>query len=73
VVLSAPLSSQVPGALTPSEREVLACVARGLSNAEIARVRQTSVRTVANQVGSLLRKTGATSRVELSRIVSRGS
>jgi DNA-binding NarL/FixJ family response regulator len=51
---------------------VLACIARGMSNAEIARVRQTSVRTVANQVGSLLRKTGAASRIELSRIVSRG-
>jgi DNA-binding CsgD family transcriptional regulator len=39
-----------------------------MSNAAIARARQTSVRTVANQVASLFRKTGARSRDELARI-----
>ena len=71
VVLSAPLPVPVLGPLTPSERQVLACIARGMSNAEIAASRKTSVRTVANQVASLLRKMGATSRVELSRTASR--
>jgi DNA-binding NarL/FixJ family response regulator len=56
------------GALTPSEAQVLEHLARGMSNAAIARARHTSVRTVANQVASLFRKTGARSRAELARI-----
>jgi DNA-binding NarL/FixJ family response regulator len=36
----------------------------GLSNSEIATARQTSVRTVANQVASILRKVGVRSRSE---------
>lgn len=48
--------------LTTSEREVLHWVSSGLSNLDIARVRGSSVRTVANQVASLLRKTGAPGR-----------
>jgi DNA-binding CsgD family transcriptional regulator len=55
-------------ALTPSEAQVLEHLSRGMSNAAIARARQTSVRTVANQVASLFRKTGARSRDELARI-----
>ena len=53
--------------LTDAERDVLARVARGASNAEIAKERKTSVRTVANQVASLLRKTSAKSRYDLIR------
>ncbi|HSD90908.1 MAG TPA: helix-turn-helix transcriptional regulator [Kofleriaceae bacterium] len=53
--------------LTGAEREVLARVVRGESNAAIARGRKTSERTVANQVASLLRKTGAKSRFDLIR------
>jgi DNA-binding CsgD family transcriptional regulator len=57
-----------PGvALTAAERDVLERVVRGDSNADIARVRKASVRTVANQVASLLRKTGAESRFDLIR------
>ena len=49
-------------ALTPAERDVLELVRRGMTNAEIARLRERASRTVANQVASLLLKTGATSR-----------
>lgn len=55
--------SQAPDAvLTASEREVLELIQSGLTNAEIARMRSRSVRTVANQVASLLEKTGCISR-----------
>lgn len=56
-------------ALTDAERDVLDLVRRGLSNQDIAKMRSRSVRTIANQVASLLRKTSATSRREL---VARG-
>ena len=56
-----------PSTLTAAERDVLVRVARGDSNAAIARARKTSVRTTANQVASLLRKTGAASRFDLIR------
>ncbi|MBX3224765.1 MAG: helix-turn-helix transcriptional regulator [Labilithrix sp.] len=49
-------------ALTVAERDILALLQRGLSNAQIARLRSRSVRTIANQVASLLRKTGSASR-----------
>jgi DNA-binding NarL/FixJ family response regulator len=54
-------------ALTESERDVLARIVDGASNAEIAKARGTSVRTVANQVAKLLEKTKAASRYELIR------
>lgn len=53
--------------LTPSEREVLALLAAGSSNQQIAQARGVSVRTVANQVASLLDKLNAASRYELIR------
>jgi DNA-binding CsgD family transcriptional regulator len=52
--------------LTSAEREILVLLQRGLSNQEIANVRDRSVRTIANQVASLLRKTGSGSRRELT-------
>jgi len=51
--------------LTDAERDVLALLQRGLSNQAIAWSRSRSVRTVANQVASLLRKTKCGSRREL--------
>ncbi len=51
--------------LTETERLVLTCIQRGWSNAAIARHRDCSPRTVANQVASILRKTHAVSRREL--------
>lgn len=56
-----------PASLTPAERAVLALVVQGGSNAAIARQRKTSVRTVANQVASLLSKLNAGSRFDLIR------
>lgn len=49
-------------ALTLAERDVLELLRRGMTNAEIARLRDRSSRTVANQVASILRKSGAPSR-----------
>ena len=54
--------------LTPAEREVASLVLDGLSNAAIARRRSTAVRTIANQVGSLLRKLDLSSRCELAAL-----
>lgn len=48
--------------LTEAEREILDLLQQGLSNDEIARHRSRSLRTIANQVASLLRKTNSPSR-----------
>ena len=48
--------------LTSAEREILALLQEGLSNDEIARHRARSLRTIANQVAALLRKTNSPSR-----------
>jgi DNA-binding NarL/FixJ family response regulator len=41
-------------------------VARGATNDEIARARKTSLRTVANQIASIMRKLGVSSRVAIA-------
>jgi DNA-binding NarL/FixJ family response regulator len=60
------------GELTDAERSVLADLLRGESNATIGRRRQRSARTIANQVASIFRKMGASSRAELISRVVRG-
>ncbi|MFD0556514.1 tetratricopeptide repeat protein [Stackebrandtia endophytica] len=50
--------------LTAREREVLSCLAAGMSNRHIARALGISVRTVGVHVSNLLRKTGTASRTE---------
>jgi two-component system, NarL family, nitrate/nitrite response regulator NarL len=50
--------------LTAREREVLGCLAEGMSNKQIAAALGISVRTVTVHVSNLLRKTGAASRTE---------
>ena len=51
--------------LTPAEAEVAALALIGLSNADIATRRQSSTRTVANQMSSIFRKLDIASRGEL--------
>jgi DNA-binding CsgD family transcriptional regulator len=52
--------------LTARERQVVALIARGLVNKEIAALLGTSVNTVRNQVAHLLRKTGCGNRTALA-------
>jgi len=66
VVLSAPLTPPQKVALTKAEREVMELVVAGLSNAEIAERRRTSVHTVSNQLAAVFRKLRVGSRVELA-------
>jgi DNA-binding NarL/FixJ family response regulator len=51
--------------LTQAESAVATHLLEGRSNADIARLRRTSERTVANQVASVYRKLGVKSRLEL--------
>jgi DNA-binding NarL/FixJ family response regulator len=52
--------------LTPAEQEVARGLLAGLSNVEIARLRGSSARTIANQVARLYSKLGVRSRAELA-------
>jgi DNA-binding CsgD family transcriptional regulator len=71
-VLSLPaFASPLPEALSAAEREVCQLLLSGASNAEIAERRGTKVRTIANQVASILRKLGAASRSELPAALAR--
>ncbi len=66
-VLSFSLSPvDFPKSFSPAEREVAFAVAIGCSNAEIARQRGTSIRTVENQIYAIFRKLGIGSRNELA-------
>jgi DNA-binding NarL/FixJ family response regulator len=53
--------------LTAAEQDVLRLLLTGSSNAEIARARNKSSRTVCNQVASIFRKFDVSSRLELAR------
>jgi DNA-binding CsgD family transcriptional regulator len=66
LLLSFPRSANMPDDLTPAERQVALAALAGLSNAEIARMRGSSPRTVANQLATLFRKLGVRSRAELA-------
>jgi len=50
--------------LTPREREVLALLGNGLSNAQIARTLYISEKTASVHVSNILRKLGVTSRIQ---------
>lgn len=63
---SATTERVVPQGLTQREAEVLALVAAGLSNAEIADRLHLGVTTVKTHIGNLITKTGATNRVRLA-------
>src|SRR5215208_290574 len=64
-VISLPTAPSLPSSLTPAEREVVLLVLQNLSNAAIAERRQTSVRTVANQLRGIFEKLAVGSRREL--------
>jgi DNA-binding CsgD family transcriptional regulator len=71
-VFTFPLASpSLPRSLSAAERAVAMGVLAGKSNAEIAKARRTSVRTVANQVASVFRKVGVHSRAQLVAALSR--
>lgn len=59
--------------MTPSELHVAQLAAEGFSNADIARVRGTSIRTVANQMASVLRQVGAASRRHIAILTGIGA
>ena len=69
VVIELAPASAPSADLTAAERAVAALAMRGMTDAEIAAERGTSVRTVSNQMTSVLRKTGATSRAALAAVL----
>lgn len=66
-------ASPISVALTPRQREVVALVAEGLSNADIAERLGVSVKAVEKNVSAALRRTGARSRLDLARGWGSGS
>jgi len=60
-----------PDALTPREREVVALLADGLSNAELAARLYISPKTAAVHVSNILAKLGMTSRAEIAAFAAR--
>ncbi len=58
--------------LTAAECEVAHLIAAGLSNAEIARRRGVSPRTVANQAARIFRKLGVASRLGFYALIAQG-
>lgn len=72
VRLAIPLAP-LPEKLTAAEREVVTLILDGKSNAAIAKARGVAVRTVANQVASILRKMRVGSRSALLALLTRGT
>jgi len=66
VLLSFPRGSDAMSKLTAAERQVALAILAGYSNVEIARMRGSAPRTIANQVATMFRKLGVRSRAELA-------
>jgi DNA-binding CsgD family transcriptional regulator len=69
-ILSYPIETVDLDVLTGAERDVVRRALSGVSNAEIARARKTSARTVANLLARSYRKLGVSSRRELAAKLS---
>jgi DNA-binding CsgD family transcriptional regulator len=63
------LESETLSRLTESERAVALCLVRGATYGDISSQRNTSERTVANQLQSIYRKLGIGSRTELGGLM----
>jgi DNA-binding CsgD family transcriptional regulator/tetratricopeptide (TPR) repeat protein len=63
--------SELPADLSPREAQILALVARGLSNREIGARLSISEHTVANHVRAILRKTESANRTEATSFAHR--
>ena len=71
VLLSFPIPTwHLPEGLSEAEQAVVIAVLKGASNEDVARVRGTSPRTVANQLRSIFTKLKVSSRVELALVLS---
>jgi DNA-binding CsgD family transcriptional regulator len=70
VILTFSLPEGARASLTPAESDVAGHVLAGRSNAEIATIRGSSSRTVANLVARIFRKLGVSSRLELVAFAS---
>lgn len=71
VASAGPGSDRPPWPITPREQEVLDHIVAGRTYGEIARALFLSEKTVSSHVSNLLRKTGATNRVELAHLAQR--
>jgi len=76
-MLSAPLPAEIVagpewlGRLSPREREVLAAVARGVSNKQVARELNLAEVTVKLHLRAIFRKTGAHTRSEVAVLATK--
>ena len=71
MVISVPLRpAKVMEPLSVAERQIAALIVEGMSNEAIAHKRGKSVRTIANQVGSAMRKLSVGSRLELASMLA---
>ena len=60
------MTTAIEASLSPAERGVLQKLLDGLRNQEIAARLRLSDKTVKNHISHILRKTGTTSRIELT-------
>jgi DNA-binding NarL/FixJ family response regulator len=62
----------MPSPLTPRERQLIGVILEGAGNREIAERLGLKVQTVKNQLATLYRKTGVSSRLELAMFAVTG-